>query len=149
MSQLERELEALTWEKDRDGYDGDGRLAEARLRADAFDCDVVIASDDELQLDFDSPLPLPAYFWQRVYILRDRCPGLFLPEREWKQWYSKSGNVHVVVKLAEKLTEIERVALQTILGSDPKRELLNFSRVRVGIEHPILLFKPRPRKLGA
>jgi hypothetical protein len=39
------------------------------------------------------------------------------------------------------LTPIERVTLQTILGSDPKREFLSFNRIENGDEHPTLFFE--------
>lgn len=40
---------------------------------------------------------------------------------------------HVVVLLKEKLTRMERVAMENILGDDPMRGALNFTRARANI----------------
>lgn len=52
--------------------------------------------------------------------LRPRRDGLML-ERTRRGW-------HVVIRLREKLLPSEIVALQSILGSDGRREALNFMR---------------------
>ncbi len=64
---------------------------------------------------------------------------------EFETWPSKSGKgkQHVVVHLEKPLPVMTRIALQAILGSDPKRECLNaYSHQVLGIEEPCLLFKP-------
>jgi hypothetical protein len=55
---------------------------------------------------------------------------------------SKSGNTHVYVTLPEPLPVFERIALQAILGSDAKREMLNFIRAKRGDSgEPILMYE--------
>jgi hypothetical protein len=94
----------------------------------------VIESDDKhLQLDIDVPFgdkpPMSEErnaAWALLY--RD-----FAPDMEDRVLYVRSpgGNTHGYVKLAvdQPLPHDVRVALQAILGSDPKREILNLLRI--------------------
>lgn len=53
-----------------------------------------------------------------------------LPLRLMQLWTTQRGH-HAVIFSRTRLSEIEIVALQAILGSDYKRETFNFARVRV------------------
>lgn len=48
---------------------------------------------------------------------------------------------HIVLEAQRDLTPIERIAMQAILGSDPKREFLSFNRIENKDEHPTLFFE--------
>lgn len=82
----------------------------------------------------------------------ERCKELLsLIHKLWgvlgaRTWASKSGlpHCHAVITLNCSISNEARVAIQAILGSDPKREALSLHRVLGGgmQEYPILLFKP-------
>ena len=57
---------------------------------------------------------------------------------------SKSGlpRRHVVVTLNGDVSDLERIALQAALGSDGKREMLSYMRLKGGDPHPTLFFEP-------
>jgi hypothetical protein len=60
---------------------------------------------------------------------------------------SKSGakHRHITLTLGHPISNVERVLLQAILGSDPKRELLSYVRLLRGIEPATLFFEqPAP-----
>ena len=60
---------------------------------------------------------------------------------------SRNGNWHAEVKLSKPKCVIERIALQSILGSDLARELCNIERFYFKSAIPILfLKKPRRKK---
>jgi hypothetical protein len=56
---------------------------------------------------------------------------------------SKSGGErrHITVKVPLKITPLERIALQAILGSDWKRELFSLDRLNRGDAVPTLFFE--------
>lgn len=64
-----------------------------------------------------------------------------------ESWESKSGSgrKHVKLLLGKSLGPAERMALQAILGSDPKRECFGIAKLASGIKAESLLFKP-PQK---
>jgi hypothetical protein len=49
------------------------------------------------------------------------------------------GHMHIIVKWPWKLTPVERILIQLLLGSDPTRELLSTIRVWDKDDHPTLL----------
>lgn len=117
--------------------------------------DIVIPSSRELQLDLDMPLEDKNNHVRGAIpvsrIIRRNSPRAsksldrFLGMRaipKWEAWRSKSGNCHVVLTLLSELSPLERVALQAMFGSDPMREMLNFSRITCGTDDPIALFRP-------
>jgi hypothetical protein len=56
---------------------------------------------------------------------------------------SKSGrpHCHITITLGHPISNVERVLLQAILGSDPKRELLSYARLLRGIKPATLFFE--------
>ena len=54
---------------------------------------------------------------------------------------SKSGNKHVRITLPISVGPLERIALQAMLGSDPKREILSVFALRDGETTPTVLFE--------
>jgi hypothetical protein len=122
----------------RKPWEGDEEYVQAK--AAEHNCEVVNASDYVLQLDFDSP-EIPDDGAVVFGLLKDLG---FIPEdTRWEQWRSKSGNWHVQIHFDEPVPARQRVLLQALLGSDPKREALNLARIHHGCENPIRLFRPR------
>jgi hypothetical protein len=65
----------------------------------------------------------------------------------WADTPSASGGQHrhVVVTLARDVSQFERIAFQAMLGSDLKREVLSFERLRSGMHpNPSVFFEPKP-----
>jgi hypothetical protein len=61
---------------------------------------------------------------------------------------SSGGNQHVIVHLLTyELEAVERLMLQAFLGSDRRRELLNYGRMLLGQDQPIRLFRPKQNLL--
>lgn len=120
--------------------DEEGRqqsINEARLKGFT----VVIADDWHLLLDIDSQ-DIPKEFWSILSMCFDRF-GIVVEDI----WLSKSGNNHIVIKLDRPLPVLYRIALQSILGSDPRRDIMSLCSVEIGVKDPILLFKPAPKLL--
>jgi hypothetical protein len=99
---------------------------------------VIEPKANELQLDLDGALAVRKYGAQYAIL---RKAGL---TRKWKEKIlpsKRKNHVHVVISLPAKIKNIERVALQAVLGSDIKREAFNFTRVKKRNKYPIVLFK--------
>jgi len=111
--------------------------------------EVVIADDRTLQVDLDSPTPDYNDF-HRVKNILDEHLSLRRGERvvtQYKQTFSKGGNVHIQISLPVEMPATERVAWQAALGSDPVREALNLTSISRGDRNPILLFERKEPKL--
>jgi hypothetical protein len=54
---------------------------------------------------------------------------------------SRGGNQHFTVTLKRNITPIERIALQAVLGSDPRREAHSLRRWLAGEKNPTLFFE--------
>lgn len=114
--------------------------------AAGYNCEVIIAKDNELQFDLDTDT---AYeHWVKWF-------NTTLSNRFRKQGYiahfatrSKNGNRHIYVTLpyGVHLSVPERIALQLAGGSDPGREFAALCCHWDGSPNPILLFKPLPNK---
>mgnify|MGYP001616205424 FL=1 len=117
----------------------DGYRSKVDMEAAAVkdNCDIVLPDDDDLFVALDSA--------QDVYVMEALLP-LFkdqgYPITRVKTTRSKSGNKHAYLKAPGRLTELERLCLQAILGSDRKREALGFLRVIRG-EAPVTVFFER------
>jgi len=97
---------------------------------------------NELQIDLDAVTLTE--FYRRLNVLRGIdlvkiVEVIKVPSKTAEHW-------HVTVKLDQELQEIERIALQACLGSDPMRELLNWARVRQEDEVPMCFIEPVERK---
>ena len=111
---------------------------EAIEKAIAAGFEVLRPQDNELYLDLDNDEALLRY--QERYPVLSTIMGC----HEVNRWKSKSGlGYHVVLELQEPKSDVIRIGMQAILGSDPKREALAYSRIHKGIPNPILLFKPK------
>ena len=97
--------------------------------------DVYPAEENELQLDLDTPEQEDKY--------REMLPKVadVYTVDSIIETPSKSGKLHARIYLAYPLSVEERIALQAILGSDPKKELCSLQRWLKGDQLPILLFE--------
>ena len=66
---------------------------------------------------------------------------------DYRVTFSKSGAVHIIVKTNTYFGFTQRVALQSILGSDPLRELLHLNSYEKGEANPVVLIE-RIRRLA-
>lgn len=108
--------------------------------ANNINCEVVYPEPNQLQIDVDSENAC-AYFWKRLTEIKKDLGWVCKVET----WSSKSGppNRHFVVTVKDRQFPIwERIALQTMLGSDPVREGMIAMRHLRGAKFPCRLFKP-------
>lgn len=111
------------------------------------DYEVVVAKDNELQLDYDRTT-LPSEFNVVLDILaqvlaHNEAP--VLPSYEVVT--SKSGNLHVTITLPYDMDIVKRIAWQAAFGSDPKREALHMLSLKFKDLNPILLYQPKKKPL--
>lgn len=91
----------------------------------------------ELQVDLDS-LESVQTFWTLFDVIRRAIDGHCIAD----VYPSKTdGHFHAVVRLPYEVSDLERVALQAILRSDPVREIRNYLRVKSNAPCPILFIE--------
>lgn len=118
-------------------------------------CKVVISSPKQIQLDLDTPWIHASNHVDGIHavlsvIHQNDIRKIILLSRflenfsvvEWQAWKSSGGNSHVMLTLTRELSLSDRICLQSILGSDPMRELLNFRRMLCNADDPVALFRP-------
>ena len=120
-------------------------MAEIELEAVGLNCSVVVAQPNQLQFDLDTPEAFET--WQFVYGVKF-C-NRFKTSLPFEEWASKSGHRHIVVTWPTDLTVPERIALQVMGGSDVGREFAALCCHWDGSPHPILLYRPLPKMIGA
>jgi hypothetical protein len=111
-------------------------LESAIMMAEVAGCDIIRSTPVTLLLDLDSS-PQYCQFQDMLPILR----GLF-PISKVEMWDSRSKNTHVRITMSVSLPIEARYALQSMLGSDPIKEILSLKRTVMGIREPSLLFRP-------
>jgi hypothetical protein len=119
-------------------YDFDSlRNEHAFAKAAAEDLDIIFPQNDELQIDLDNEHSF-ILFQNQMHVLQHHEKGI-----SWKVTTSRNGppGRHVTVQLEWKVTPLERIGLQAILGSDRIRELLGYIRLRRGETHTTLFFE--------
>jgi hypothetical protein len=107
-------------------------------RARKLHWQIIEPKPNELQLDLDGARAMRLYGMQFSILRR---AGL---TKRWKEKIipsKKAGHVHVVITMPNSIKNLERVALQAVLGSDIKREAFNYARVKRHNKYPIVLFK--------
>lgn len=125
-----------TTEYTPDSLSHDYAVKKARER----NCTIEYADDQTLQLDLDSKEAI-ATFQSQLRMLKELNIINYM-ESNFRLDLSRSGNLHVTIKLTRPLDVQLRIMLQALLGSDLKREMLSLARVVRGQPHPILLFRP-------
>ena len=115
-------------------------IEKIEAEAAAYNCEVVIAKECELQFDLDSQEALERFsnFYNKDlhHLFGDKLPRV--------NWESKSGNTHVVLTMPHNMSVEERIALQACGGSDPAREFAALCCHWKGSPNPVLLFRPLP-----
>ena len=114
-----------------------GAFEEAKHEARNKGFHVVECDDYTLLLDLDDEESKKQYSKMLPFFIN------LLGAKEYQRWDSKSGNLHVIVRLPKAFPLSERLAFQAILGSDPKRELFSMIGAVNGIQNPSILFKPK------
>lgn len=103
---------------------------------------VVMSDDHHLLLDIDTrqqELSFRAMF----EVMQPYFSSLI--EDEYR---SKSGNLHVIIFIAEPQSLLTRIALQSILCSDPIRDMLSLkAHLKNGLRNPVMLFQPPLKRL--
>lgn len=120
------------------GSDVNSNQPEAIANAEAAGQTVVFSDSQTILLDLDNADS--QFMYERVLPIIQR----HIPITEDERWASKSGNLHVKLILAEPLPVMERILIQSALGSDPVREFLTMLRVQEGNPNPSMLFRPTP-----
>ena len=114
----------------------DQLLAEAQKRG----CDIVYPAADELFIDIDSKEGWAAF--KTCFDIFSRSPQYRGASARWRP--SPSGRPfhrHVVVTVqGAPFWHEKRIALQALLGSDPKREVLSHLRALEGDKRPVCFF---------
>jgi|SRR5579883_1545830 len=124
--------------REEDMYWGGVTNETAFEKAKEAGLEVFVPGPNDITVDIDSP-ELPEPFNEVLKILKQH----FDIEVK-KTTKSKSGNLHVYLYSPQFFTHSEKIALQAILGSDPKREALSLVRsVKGGLGHPSLLFEKK------
>jgi hypothetical protein len=110
---------------------------EAEREAAALGLVLVEPGPNELQIDIDD------YESEKVFYTNLEILGRYISVVSSVVIPSKSGGVrkHITVTLVREVTPLERIALQAVLGSDRKREVLSLIRVFQGDENPTLFFE--------
>lgn len=97
---------------------------------------IVRGNENTLLLDLDTSAGLEQF--HRMYEMVDSKFKILSSET----WKSKSGHSHVKLLIREALSAAQRIALQAVLGSDPKRETFGVYKLTKGVEEPSILFRP-------
>lgn len=115
----------------------------AEEQAERCGCVVVYPEPNQIQLDLDTDAAFSMYE-TRMTEFYSQCPdSRFTLACHPAVEPSKSGlpHRHVTLTFCSDLTELERICLQVMFGSDPIRESLNALRLFGGIERPTRLFE--------
>lgn len=131
-----------------EGIDETRDVIEAKAKA--FNCTVEWCRPQEAQVDLDSledwDLFLARWEWFNLMLAKA------FPNRYYAERPSKSNNgIHVTVFLGFErvISEEERILIACLLGSDLKREILNYARLKKHGDSLSCLFKPGPKCLPA
>lgn len=94
---------------------------------------IVYPKENELQIDIDSDLQYAIYQAQMVVMYREFSLDVV-------ETVSRNGlpGRHITITLPFEVSDIERIAFQAALGSDPLRELLSIFRHQRGDDYPTL-----------
>lgn len=129
-----------------EGIDETRGVIEAKAKV--FGCEVEWHRPHEAQVDLDSPedfeLFLARWEWFRMMTAKT------FPQANFEYRSSKSGlGTHVTVFLGfeHDVMAEERILIACLLGSDLKREMLNYARLKKHGDDLSCLFKPLPKAL--
>lgn len=97
--------------------------------AENLGCEVIRPAKNELQIDIDCEADW-LVFMDNFRVLQETEVASFsnVASRSGKPWHT-----HVSVMLAREISMQERILLQAALGSDRKREILGWQRMKRGV----------------
>jgi hypothetical protein len=99
---------------------------------------VVLPDQFQLFIDLDQKDGTPSELIEGMALLQNYGIGVTV-ERTTR---SSGGNQHIYLRLGTALTDTERILLQACLGSDSKRELLSWLRIKLQVKrHPTVFFE--------
>jgi hypothetical protein len=110
-------------------------LAEAEAKERG--CVVVKPKANELFVDIDDDFMLE-HFNRNIEVLRRSHK---IRVRRTPSPSGEPAHFHIVVTLDRDVQPMERILLQSCLGSDPMREILSWQRLQCGDECPTLFFE--------
>jgi hypothetical protein len=145
-----------------EGVDEDRSALE--LKALSFNCSVEFCRPHEVQIDLDTQEAFDLFqdhwcwFQTMMQHKKTRQPGntewdgkeQVFPDLEAEYFTSKSGEgKHVVVNVGfnRHIDDMERLLIACLLGSDLKREMLNYSRLKLHGDPLACLFRPKQKLL--
>lgn len=114
--------------------------AQAKEQADDRGLEIRYPKPNELFVDIDNARDFTRF--KDLVVMLDRMDRV----KGWQDTPSASGGQHrhVVVTMQRDVTAFERIALQAMLGSDLKREMLSYERLATGSNpHPTVFFEPK------
>jgi hypothetical protein len=121
------------------------------LKAKRFKSKIVEPAHNQLQIDIDGLAQ--AYLYQ-LQMATLRAEGL---TKGWKikiKGSRQNGHIHATIDMPidwyfhlyeSNLMLLTKIGLQTLLGSDPRREVHNWCRVVKGNKYPIVFFERRKK----
>lgn len=103
----------------------------------------VVPSDRELQIDLDTDRAF-SNFKRNLAFFRSQARA-YSAFSDWsirvRITRSPGGNRHATVALSQRMTLLERLCAQMLLGDDPNRAMYNFFRYLNGSRFPILFYE--------
>lgn len=97
----------------------------------------------ELFIDIDSQEDREHYDAMRAILIQNGIEIVSERETPSSKSAERHSHIRLVLNSPEPLTPIERIALQACLGSDRKRELLSWLRIRLKLDRPPTVFFER------
>lgn len=117
--------------------------AEQEAREGGFD--VLYSSKTELFLDLDGKLD---YFEEVLPKFMEIWSGDFKEIQRWPSKTNDGQHWHVRIETWHEREPAERVAMQILLGSDPRKELLTLGRLTYTVDKELIrLFRPKGVKI--
>lgn len=101
-------------------------------------CVIVLPKANELFIDIDSDEKMEFFYRQRdrLEMVVGAMPFVATPSPS-----GRPGRYHVVVTMSYDVTNVERLILQAVLGSDLVRERIAFERMVQEEENPVMFFE--------
>lgn len=124
----------------REDYDLNTPNSRRAIReAEDNDLDVVFPEANQLQIDIDSDHAFNIFLAMKPLLEK------FFAVRNCVVSYSRSGapKRHITVTLDQPVNNYQRIALQTLMGSDRVREFLSYVQEKQGDPTPILFLEPK------
>lgn len=96
---------------------------------------IIPASDKQLFIDLDTAEQHQQFLSMWPLISAQQ------PKWSYRLTFSKSGRVHIIVQMDYYRNLPHRISLQSVLGSDPKREMLHIASYEKGDPNPVVLIE--------